>query len=178
MVKKADSRLLSYVLRHKPESIGLALDAQGWVAVDALLEALERAGYACDRERLRGIVETNDKQRFTFDAAGLNIRASQGHSVDVDLGYAPAEPPALLYHGTVAKFLDAIRREGLVPGSRRHVHLSIDRTTAHAVGARRGNPVILAVDAAAMRREGYVFFRADNGVWLTDAVPPRYLAKD
>jgi putative RNA 2'-phosphotransferase len=167
------SRFLSLVLRHKPETIGIALDPQGWVEVDVLLDALRAHGREVTRAELERVVATSDKKRFTVE--GTRIRANQGHSVDVDLGLQPETPPARLYHGTVARFVESIRREGLVRGQRHHVHLSADVATARQVGGRRGAPVVLEVDAAAMVRAGHVFYRSANGVWLTDHVPPAFL---
>ncbi|MEU6488252.1 RNA 2'-phosphotransferase [Streptomyces sp. NPDC046887] len=167
------SKYLSKHLRHQPERIGLVLDPQGWVAVDELLGALTRNGMPLTRAELDHVVAVNDKRRFTID--GDRIRANQGHTVRVDLDLPAAVPPAFLYHGTVAGSLDAIRSEGLRPMGRHHVHLSPDRETATRVGARRGRPVVLAVDAGAMHRDGHVFRVSANGVWLTDAVPPVYL---
>jgi putative RNA 2'-phosphotransferase len=164
------SKRLSYVLRHAPDSVGLTLDGAGWADVDDLLQALQ-----IDRATLEHVVATNDKRRFALDPTGTRIRASQGHSVAVDLGYAAEPPPAVLFHGTVTRSLPAILAEGLRPGNRHAVHLSPDEVTARAVGARRGRPVVLAVDAAAMAGEGAVFTRSANGVWLVDAVPPRHL---
>jgi putative RNA 2'-phosphotransferase len=169
------SKFLSYVLRHKPEAIGIALDEEGWVAVDELLAAAARHGKSISRELLDEIVATSDKRRFALSPDGCSIRANQGHSVEVDLALAPVEPPELLYHGTVEPFLDSIRRQGLRRGKRQHVHLSPDRETAARVGARRGKPVILIVEAAHLHRAGHQFFRSENEVWLTDAVPPEYL---
>jgi putative RNA 2'-phosphotransferase len=170
------SKRLSYVLRHRPGSVGLTLDAAGWVEVDALLAALAAHGLPLTRAELEQVVATNDKQRFAFDATGTRIRASQGHSVAVHLGYAAAPPPPELFHGTVERFLPTILAEGLRPGRRHAVHLSPDVATARTVGARRGRPVVLRIDAAAMAADGHVFTRSANGVWLTEAVPPRYLA--
>lgn len=167
------SKYLSKHLRHQPERIGLTLDAGGWVEMDTLIAAAAAHGFHFSREELDHVVTTNDKQRFAIE--GTRIRASQGHSIDVDLGLPPATPPPYLYHGTVAHSLDAIRAEGLRPMNRHDVHLSADRETATRVGARRGRPVVLTVDAGAMRRDGHVFHRSANGVWLTQAVPPRYL---
>ncbi len=169
------SRFLSYVLRHHPESVGLQLDSEGWVEVDALLIALKRHGRGMSRVILEQIVASNDKQRFCFSSDGARIRANQGHSVKVDLGLAPASPPSLLYHGTVQGFLDQILAQGLKPIQRHHVHLSSDRETARKVGARRGRPVILEVRARAMEEAGHPFFCSENGVWLTDLVPPDFL---
>ncbi|MFF2728400.1 RNA 2'-phosphotransferase [Streptomyces sp. NPDC058008] len=167
------SKYLSKHLRHQPERIGIRLDPHGWVAVDELLRACNQRGMALTREELDHVVAVSDKQRFAVE--GDRIRANQGHSVTVDLDLPPAEPPAYLYHGTVAKVLAAIRAEGLRPMNRHHVHLSPDRETAVRVGARRGVPVVLSVDAGAMHRAGHLFHVSANDVWLTDAVPPRFL---
>jgi putative RNA 2'-phosphotransferase len=172
------SRRLSLVLRHDPGSVGLALDPAGWVEVDDLLAALRGAGLDLTRADLDEVVRSSDKQRFALDPSGRRIRAQQGHSVEVDLGLEPQEPPTDLWHGTVARSLEAIRREGLLPRGRHHVHLSADRATALRVGARRGRPVLLHVDAAAMAAVGIEFRRSGNGVWLVDAVPPQYLREE
>lgn len=170
------SKFMSLVLRHAPQTIGIALDAQGWVEVEQLLEKSARHGEALTREELDTVVSTSDKQRFAFSGDGRRIRASQGHSIAaVDLGLTPAEPPALLYHGTADRFLASIKEGGLLPGSRNHVHLSRDRDTGIVVGKRQGRPVVLTVDAAAMHRLGHVFFMSDNGVWLAAAVPPAFI---
>jgi len=168
------SKRMSFVLRHRPDSVGLRLDAGGWVPVGDVLRAL-----ALDRSTLDAVVTGNDKRRFAIEtgADGVErIRASQGHSVPVALGLPPVPPPPALYHGTSAAAVPAIRAEGLRRGRRHHVHLSADVATARAVGARRRTEVaILVVDAAAMAAAGHEFYRSANGVWLTDAVPARYL---
>lgn len=169
------SKLLSLVLRHKPETLGLSLDEHGWLRVDTLLAALGAKGYTVDRTLLQQLVETNDKQRFLLSDDGLYIRANQGHSLSVDLALVPVQPPALLYHGTATRFLSSIQREGLLPRNRQHVHLSHDRETAHAVGKRHGKPVVLTVQAETMWGSGRAFYQATNGVWLTDTVPPQFL---
>jgi putative RNA 2'-phosphotransferase len=169
------SKFLSLVLRHEPEKIGIVLDANGWVAVDELLAAAAKAGVVLTLESLRRVVETNDKKRFAFSEDGRRIRASQGHSVEVDLDLAPTVPPEHLFHGTATRFLEPIRAEGLRPQSRRHVHLSPDEETAVKVGMRHGKPVVLQVAAGRMQREGHVFYLSANGVWLTENVPPEYL---
>ncbi|MFF8729997.1 RNA 2'-phosphotransferase [Streptomyces sp. NPDC015171] len=167
------SKYLSRHLRHQPERIGLAPDPGGWVEIDTLITAATEHGFRFTREELDHVVATNDKRRFVID--GGRIRASQGHSIEVDLGLPPVTPPPYLHHGTVAAYLDAIRAEGLRPMTRHAVHLSADRETATRVGARRGRPVVLGVDSGAMHRDGHVFHVSANGVWLTAAVPPRYL---
>ncbi len=170
------SRFLSFVLRHKPDSIGLTLDRQGWVLVDDLIAKSHAAGTRFNRETLLQVVESNDKKRFSLSADGTMIRAAQGHSVVVELGLDSQEPPGTLYHGTATRFLDSILLEGLKPKSRQQVHLSADAETAHRVGKRHGNPVILKVEAVRMSQKGFRFFLSDNGVWLVDHVPPEFLA--
>ncbi|GAB2894090.1 RNA 2'-phosphotransferase [Streptomyces mayteni] len=172
---KKFSKYLSRHLRHDPGRIGLVLDEGGWADIDELLAACRRAGVRLSGEQLAEVVERNDKRRFALDPTGHRIRASQGHSIPVDLGLAPVAPPARLYHGTVAGSLAGIRAEGLRPMSRQHVHLSPDRETATRVGARRGRPVVLSVDAGAMHAAGHPFWRSDNGVWLTAAVPAGFV---
>lgn len=173
--RKKISKSLSYVLRHRPDTIGIELDAAGWVDVEDLLAALARAGRKVSRDQLDEVVTTNDKQRFEFDADGQRIRARQGHSVQVDLGYPPSEPPELLYHGTADRNLASVRATGLSRAKRHAVHLSTEPKTAVAVGTRHGKPVVLTIRAGDMHRAGHVFARTGNDVWLTDAVPPDHI---
>jgi putative RNA 2'-phosphotransferase len=170
------SKFLSLVLRHRPEHIGIALDSAGWVSVDELLAAAQRSGFPLDRATLERVAAGNDKRRFALSADGARIRASQGHSVDVDPGLAPQAPPEVLFHGTATRFLESIRRDGLMPGSRTHVHLSPDEATALTVGRRHGAPIVLRVAAGEMHRGGLALVRSENGVWLAREVPVRYLA--
>jgi putative RNA 2'-phosphotransferase len=170
------SRLLSFGLRHRPDVLGLHLDAAGWADVRCVLESLAAHGETLSAEELGDLVATSDKQRFALSGDGGKIRANQGHSVAVELGLTPREPPARLYHGTVDRFVDRIRAQGLLRGSRTHVHLSIDESTASVVAARRkGRAVILTVRAGEMHADGIPFFLSDNGVWLAEHVPARYL---
>jgi putative RNA 2'-phosphotransferase len=169
------SKFLSLILRHEPAKVGLTLDEAGWVGVPDLLAALARHGRPITREALLHVVATSDKKRFALSEDGTRIRASQGHSVEVELGYEPATPPALLYHGTVDRFLHSIREQGLIKGERHHVHLSADPETATKVGSRRGRAVVLRIDAAGMARDGLLFYLSANGVWLTDHVPARFI---
>lgn len=170
-----ESKFLSLVLRHKPEEIDLQLDNHGWARVDELLRKLKKSGRKLSHDELIQLVETSDKKRFTLSEDGKRIRAAQGHSVEIDLGLKPQQPPGELYHGTASANLDAIFSNGLVPGKRQQVHLSLDPDTAERVGQRHGRPIVLRVEAQRMFDDGFEFFRADNGVWLTDAVPARYL---
>lgn len=169
------SKFLSLVLRHRPDRVGIVLDEAGWTDVGALLKGMSRAGHGIGLDQLVALVKANDKKRFAFNDDRTRIRAVQGHSQDVDLGYAPATPPDRLFHGTVARFVPSIRIEGLTPGDRQQVHLSPDRATAETVGRRRGKPVVLTIDSARMVADGHVFHIADNGVWLVDLVPPGFI---
>ena len=169
------SRLLSKHLRHQPQALGLTLAPGGWVAVSDLLAACAQLGWPLSRAELDEVVANNNKQRFSYDETGQRIRANQGHSVAVDLQLAPADPPETLYHGTGERAVASIQRAGLQRMQRHHVHLSPDAPTAVNVGKRHGRPVVFAVAAGAMSRDGHVFYRSENGVWLTDNVPPRYL---
>ncbi len=169
------SRYLSFVLRHQPQAIGIKLDVSGWVGVDDLLEALEEHNRGMTLEELEEVVRLDDKQRYAFSEDGQSIRATQGHSVDVDLGYESAVPPKILYHGTPDKFVESIKQEGLKKMNRHHVHLHIDVETSMDVGQRRGKPVLLKIRALEMHEAGYEFFVTPNDVWLTDHVPPEYI---
>ncbi|WP_175151328.1 RNA 2'-phosphotransferase [Paraburkholderia ultramafica] len=185
----AVSRLLSKILRHEPEMIGIRLDSQGWVSVDELIRAIERTARTTGASKrlrtmptitkdvLQAVVATSDKQRFTLSPDGTRIRAAQGHSIGVELGYAEMEPPAVLYHGTTWSNWASIAEEGLTPRTRHAVHLSTDIDTATRVGARHGQLLVLVVNAAQMHADGYAFTRSDNGVWLTAIVPTAYLSQ-
>lgn len=169
------SKLMSKVLRHAPESVGLTLEPGGWVPVAELLAGLARAGTRLTREELDEVVRLCDKQRFAIDPDGQKIRANQGHSTAVEVEFEEVEPPAELFHGTADANLPSILRDGLLKGKRHHVHLSLDTETATRVGRRHGAPVVLVVDAARMRADGHLFHRSANGVWLVEHVPPQYL---
>ena len=168
-------KLLALVLRHRPEVAGVTLDPAGWVDVDELVAGLRRTGRRVTADDVRRAVDADSKGRY--ELADGRIRAAQGHSVDVELGLEPVDPPAVLYHGTVERFVPSILAGGLRPGSRQYVHLSADVATAEVVGRRRGQPVVLVVDAAGAHAAGQEFRRASNGVWLTGPLPPAYLRR-
>jgi putative RNA 2'-phosphotransferase len=169
------SKFLSLILRHQPEIIGLSLDENGWADVAQLIALANKQGTALTPELLEEVVATNDKKRFAFSTDKSRIRASQGHSIEVDLALVPQQPPEYLFHGTATRFLDSIRDRGLIPGSRKHVHLSADESIAMSVGKRHGKPIVLKVRSAEMAQAGISFFLSENGVWLTDTVPFQYL---
>ncbi len=169
------SKFLSLVLRHEPAAAHVTLDSAGWADVAALLEGCAQAGRALTRAELDHVVTTNAKKRFEYSPDGLRIRASQGHSVEVELEYAPSIPPPLLYHGTATRFLDSIREKGLLKMDRHHVHLSAAIAVAMDVGARHGKPALLTIQAGEMHRAGHVFYRSTNGVWLVEHVPTHFI---
>jgi putative RNA 2'-phosphotransferase len=170
------SKFLSLLLRHQPDVIGLELSPEAWARVSDLIRLSQGSRLPFSRELLEQLVLDNNKQRFELSEDGEGVRARQGHSVEVDLGFAPQVTPALLFHGTAQRFLESILGSGLSKQSRLHVHLSQDPQTARKVGQRHGTPVVLRVDAQAMHADGAQFFLSTNGVWLTDAVPARFLS--
>ena len=174
-ITKGISKLLSYILRHSPETIKLKLDENGWADVSELIAKFDLYDLTLDFELLQYVVENNDKKRFAFNEDKTRIRASQGHSIAVELNLNETEPLEYLYHGTVEKFLTDIKLQGLQKMSRQHVHLSADRETANKVGGRRGKPVILTISSGEMHKAGYKFYLSDNNVWLTDVVPAEYI---
>ena len=171
------SKFLSCVLRHRPEAIGVALDAAGWASTAALVEGAIRHGWRLTLADIERVVAENDKRRFALSPDKTRIRATHGHTVPVDLGLTAATPPAQLFHGTATRYLKPILHQGLVRGRRRHVHLSVDQETARRVGIRHGVPVVLRVASEQMHRDGFPFFCSESGIWLTEHVPPRYLTR-
>lgn len=169
------SKFLSYILRHHPEEIGLELHDGGWANVADLLSSCGKKGWSISVQELETMVAENDKQRFAFSVDRLRIRAVQGHSFPVNLGYVPTEPPEILYHGTARQNLTRIRSHGLVRGTRQHVHLSPNALIAKKVGQRHGKPLVLEIPARRMHEDGHVFYLSSNGVWLTEHVPPNYV---
>jgi len=172
---REQSRLLSLVLRHRPELIGIKLDEAGWTDVSSLLEALAAFGRKISEDQLRMIVATSDKKRFAFSNDHSLIRANHGHSVAVTLGLKPVTPPDILYHGTAKQYVNAISRQGLLKQERRYVHLHVDPVVAITVGKRHGESVLLSIDASAMHEAGFLFYVTSNDVWFTENVPPEYI---
>ena len=173
---KTKSKWLSKHLRHSPQKVGLVLDDGGWVSVDDLLRAANNNHMSLTFSQLQEVVKDNDKQRFSFDASGKRIRANQGHSVSVDLQLQTQTPPDILYHGTAEKNRESIMEQGILKGRRHHVHLSRQTEVAIQVGSRHGKPLVLSIDALGMNAAGFEFFCSDNGVWLVEEVPPRFIS--
>ena len=179
MIQKEETRrlskFLSYVLRHNPGQINILLDQHGWTNVEMLLGQLKIHHQSISFDILKYIVETNDKKRFSFNEDFTRIRASQGHSIEIELNYSAQKPPLNLFHGTAEKYLEAIRKSGLLKMNRHHVHLSADKETAYKVGQRHGKPVALCIRSLDMHEKGHLFYVSDNGVWLTDHVPVYFI---
>ncbi len=169
------SKLMSLVLRHKPETIGLQLDENGWANVQELIEKINASGTTVDAVTINMVVDTNDKKRFAFNEDKTKIRASQGHSIEVKLNLKTVLPPDILYHGTTDRFLESILKTGLTKQQRQHVHLSELLATAKTVGSRHGKPVVLTINAKAMAAAGFLFYLSENNVWLVDSVPVEYI---
>lgn len=169
------SKFLSLVLRHKPDTIGLTLDKNGWVDTKELLDKVNIKGFHLSMDELRTVVDKNDKKRFTFSKDFSKIRANQGHSIKVDLELTNKIPPVNLYHGTAERNLKSIKEKGLQKGQRHHVHLSFDKETAHNVGQRYGKPIILTIKSGQMHNQGIIFYQSVNGVWLTEFVSPNFI---
>ncbi len=177
MSLKNSSKFISLILRHRPDVIGITLDEHGWADTEEMIAGINASGKQMDREILEEIVRTDEKQRYSFNEDKTLIRANQGHSIPVDVELPAAEPPEILWHGTGKKYEDAIDGQGLLPKSRLYVHLSGDTETAEKVGRRHGKLLLYQVQAGRMHRDGYIFYRSVNGVWLTKAVPAEYLVK-
>jgi len=172
------SKFLSFILRHEPQTIGLQLDAEGWADINSLIVGAAKEGRVLDLTIIQTVVNNSDKKRFTLSVDGLRIRAAQGHSApNVNLPHIEKEPPKLLYHGTATRFLESILQQGLIAGSRHHVHLSQEILTAIAVGQRYGKPVVLKIESQQMYQQGFKFFQAENSIWLTNAVPANFISK-
>ena len=171
------SKYISLILRHKPEVVGLKLDAHGWVNVDQLIEGVSRK-YMINQSILEEIVETDNKQRYSFNADKTKIRANQGHSSLIAFTNFLPVPCQSTSGGLHSSNSTSTLTEGLIPKSRLYVHLSKDPETARQVGARHGELVLYVVSAGQMFRDGYKFYLSKNGVWLTKEVPVKYLERN
>lgn len=174
--QKRIGKFISLILRHEPQKIGLELDDAGWANVNELLAGLKNKNREISFEQLKELVASNDKQRYSFNEDQTRIRANQGHSLDLDLQLEAQEPPEMLYHGTATRFLNSINEQGLVKGSRHHVHLSSNENTAEQVGGRHGKAVVLKIASGEMHKDGYEFYCSENLVWLTDKVPTEFIS--
>lgn len=165
------SKIMSKMLRHKPEESGLELDlTDGSCTVDSMLQIIQGLpGWTSvkltDIER---VVRNSDKQRFEINDG--RIRARYGHSYQ-KIEYTSGNPPDVLYHGTNKQALPFIMADGLDPVGRQYVHLSESTEFASLAGSRRGELVMLTIDTVKAREEGIPFYYAGNEVWLAEWIP-------
>jgi len=174
--QKKISKALSYWLRHNPEKIGIELTEDGWTDVKILIEKASSI-LLFDFNELKHVVQNNDKKRFSLSEDFCEIRANQGHSIDVEMKFEEVVPPRIIYHGAPVGVIDLIMKEGLKKMKRHHVHLSPDEDTAAKVGSRRGKFEILEIEAMAMRADGHKIYISENGVYLVDEVPVKYIKR-
>ena len=175
---KGLSKHMSRILRHEAEQLNLQLDPEGYVPIEALLAALQRAGVPATEASVRAVVETMEPRKQRFSLADGWIRANYGHSLALRIDHQPGAPVGFLYHGTTVPTRDKIMLEGLRPMGRQYVHLTPDADLARMVGGRHGKPCLLRVDAVRAHAEGIAFYQANRNFWLTDHVPPQYLGLD
>jgi putative RNA 2'-phosphotransferase len=167
---------MAYVLRHAPWTYELELDDEGWVPLEQLLEGLHSQPEFQNVERpdIEELLKDTQKVRYQLD--GDRIRALYGHSIPGKLKKEPATPPDILYHGTVSRFIEAIKQNGLRPMRRQYVHLSVDTAMANLVAGRRGNDIIiLQIRAKEASEQGLPFYIGNEHVWLADQVPPEWI---
>jgi len=169
------SKYFSYLLRHKPEAVGLYLDENGWASIEELIK--KSTDFQLTRELVDIVVETNDKQRFSISDDGKRIKANQGHSIEIELDLKPIEPPGLLLHGTTVRFMESIKLKGLCKMDRHHVHLTESKAVAKSVGSRYGKPIILNIAALKMYDDGHSFYKTRNNIWLVEHVPFEYIVE-
>ncbi|VIF91215.1 RNA 2'-phosphotransferase-like protein [Clostridioides difficile] len=169
------SVFISLILRHKPETIGIKLDGYGYADVNELIEKINSTGRNISMEILEQIVKEDSKQRYSFNEDRTKIRANQGHSIKVNVELKELEPPKYLYHGTATRFLDNIKKEGIISKSRLYVHLSNDIDTAVQVGKRHGIPIVLKINTEEMCENGYKFYLSENNIWLCEYIPFKYV---
>lgn len=173
--RKNIGKFISLILRHEPKKIDLDLDRNGWADVEELIRKSSIHKIYFTKKELELIVESNDKKRYSFNNDKTKIRANQGHLIPIDMEFEPVEPPEFLFHGTAERFLSSIREQGITKMSRQHIHLSSTKETANKVGARHGKSVVLTIHSGKMYKEGIIFHKSVNGVWLTDYVHPVYI---
>jgi len=167
------SKLLSYILRHNPEKFNLKMDSQGFVDLKELVKAVSSRYPEVDEKIIQDLVNTSEKKRF--EIVNNKIRATYGHSINIDLNLPEITPPEFLYHGTSKETLEEIRKNGLQPMGRQYVHLSQTKEEAYQVGLRRDEkPIILKIKAKEAYLEGIKFFKADK-IYLVKEILARFI---
>jgi len=172
-------RILTGVLRHFPDRYGLEVDARGWIEVGAIARAISQRHpvYRWLRpQHLVAIAETDAKGRY--EVRDDRIRATYGHTLDVDLDLPTQDIPDHLYYPVTADEAAIVLEVGLRPSDRRKVHLSKTALDAVAAGkVRTPEPIVLEVDARRAQAEGIVIMRAGKTVYLADRIPAELLRR-
>jgi putative RNA 2'-phosphotransferase len=169
------SKLMSLILRHKPEQFAVVLDPEGYTTIDDLVRAMRDSLPDVAIEDVHRVVQLIEPDKARFSIEGLDIRANYGHSLSQRIAQQQEVPPGILLHGTSEKSLPIIRREGIRPMRRQYVHLTTNRDLAGRVGSRHGKATVLEVDASRASAAGIAFYRANESFWLTDFIAPEFI---
>ena len=173
------SRIIAGALRHFPDKLGLIMDGKGWVDIDELIEAIgtNRSGFNWLRiHHIKALVSTDERGRYQID--GGMIRATYGHSIDVNLDDLPLSDLDSLYYPVTEEEADMIIEGGLHPIDRKNVHLSGSIEKAIEAGRVRTEiPLILKIDSAKARNDGVLIYHAGKDVYITDGIDAKYISK-
>lgn len=171
------SKTLSLALRHRPELFNLELDCDGWVEIDALLDALQkhkRKWQTVDLIDIQKMMAHASKQRFELQDG--RIRALYGHSGKNSVQKLPSQPPVYLWHGAPESAVPAIKQHGLKPMRRQFVHMAVEQQMAREVAYRKGEIVmLLKISALDAYHTGHQFYLGNDNVWLADFVPTEFI---
>jgi len=172
-------RVMAGVLRHFPEKFELSMDKNGFVELNDFISALQQT-----RRRLAwlrphhiiAIIETDPKGRYEYRDG--KIRATYGHSIDVELDLPTNGIPEKLYYPTTTEEVEIVLETGLKPSDRKKVHLSKTYNDATNAGkVRTPVPVILEVDTMKAIASGVVIQKAGKTVYLAESVPAEFISK-
>lgn len=179
--KEMDSvgRLMAGILRHFPSKFELYIDAKGWIDLYELLDAVKQQRRRLrwlKQHHIRAMVDTDKKGRFQM--VGSMVRATYGHTVNVDPDLPTDNIPDILFFPTSEAELEEGLKKGLFPTDKNKVHLSKTLDSALTAGQHRYDaPIILKVDAAGAKTGGYAIGEAGTTVYTTDEIPPSYLRR-
>lgn len=166
------SKLMAYILGHRPDEFGLVLDEEGFVTLKELQQAIvEEEGWSYIRpSHITEAAYTSDRERFEVEDD--RIRHSPPHKIR----YERTSPPRILYHGTRRRAYSHILQRGLDPMGRQYVHLATSTELAMRIGRRRDpNPVLLEIQAQRASENGVIFYQADPLIYLADHIPQSYI---
>lgn len=173
------SRIVAGALRHFPEKLGLIMDGRGWVDISSFIDALSTSRSGFDWLRLHHIealVDTDPRGRYQLD--GGMIRATYGHTKDVNLNDLPVAEIDEFYYPVTEEEADIIIEGGLHPTERKKVHLSGSIEKAiEAGGVRTDDPMILRIDGKKAKKDGVKIYHAGIDVYVTDEIDAKYISK-